>query len=266
MNNKPLLFDSHAHYDHPSFKSRGPEIIKELREKGLDKVVIPAITFDSNCQVRKMFPKDEYPFVYFAAGIHPKVISRVGRFISFAESVRNYCDDERTVAIKTGLDFSNDNLTGIQIAKQKEAMDILMEIADSYELPLVFHIRDAYDESINIFKQKDLRHGAVVHCFNASYDVYQAYMDVGITHIGIGGAVTYEQNAELRECVRKMPLEMIVLETDAPFQKPVGWLEGPNTSLSLYQIAEAIADIKGLSRDELIEETYKNASALYRLK
>ncbi len=331
------IFDTHAHYDHELFGGAGPELLKDMIARDvICGAVIPAITFESNF-CRDQFPKEEFPSVYFAAGLHPKCVlnepawgslkrlidpgepagrpfsgepgesgSRdqkntagrsfpgdpgepVGRPFSGepgelgsrdqknipgaakrqqdrSARILDLIGDERTAALKTGLDFSKKKLTDAQKEHQKQFMKLFIGLANHYKLPLVLHVRDAAEECVEVLRENSPETEAVVHCFNYDMDTARTMMEAGVTRFGIGGMLTRDENGPLRECVRELPLPNILLETDAPFVRPKGYEGEINTSVTLAGTARLIADLKGIAVGKVIEAANRNAAEFYRLK
>lgn len=263
--NKHKLFETHAHLDHDLYKGQGPVLAKELYESGVDWIVIPAITEQSNQKARELFDEENYPFVLFAAGIHPKVASSIKDDNFDWDKLTGYLSEERTVAVKTGLDLSPKNLTDKNILNQKHVLRHLLKMADEHNLPAVLHVRDAIPEIIEEIGLSKFSGRLEVHCFLYDLAVMNKLIQAGVHYFGIGGGVTFPENIALREAVAKMPLESILLETDSPFQKPYQYDQKLNTSYSLMQIAKEIATIKGIALDEVISATYDNSIRFFRL-
>ncbi len=253
------FFETHAHYDHKLFKKHGPELVEELKKAGVEWFVIPAITVESNEEVRKLFNEENYPYVLFASGIHPKIASYIIDEQFDWGVISGYLAEERTVAVKTGLDLSNVHLAEKLISNQRNTLHHLLMLADEHKMPVVLHVRDAVSELLEELERFCPSGKLEVHCFLYDTSVMNKLIEAGVSYFGIGGAVTRTENEALREAVMNMPLESILLETDAPFQKPYGYNEKLNTSYSLNQIAETIAELKKIPKDALINQVYENS-------
>lgn len=265
--NEHGLFDTHAHYDHPLFKGKGPELVSELFDRNvINGAVIPAITFESNFN-REMFPADNFPQVYFAAGIHPKCATNEAWWDDKKRAdFETLAEDPRTVAIKTGLDFYKTKLSDGQKAHQIRFFNYMINLANDRRLPLVLHIRDAAAEAIEVIRQNPLSVEAVAHCYTYDAATAQEMMSVGINRFGIGGMLTRTGMDGLRECVKELPLSAILLETDAPFVKPKDFDGEVNTSENLTEIAGLIAELKGIAVDEVVQAVQKNAMEFYGIQ
>ena len=261
------LFDTHAHYDHPLFGEEGSKILKQLFDEGIvDGVVIPPISFRSNFN-RDLFPRKEFPSVFFAVGVHPLCIDEHA-----LEAIYDSLELDRiigmpgTAAIKTDLDFHKEKLILGPKTYQYMSFEYFIGRANRYRMPMVLHVRDALEDTINTLSEKTLDVEAEVHCFTYDFEAAKALMDVGVTRFGIGGMLTRPEMEHLRDCVKRLPLSAILLETDAPFVRPAGYGDGPNTSRTLMQTAELIAQLREIPVEEVIEAVQQNAKDFFRLE
>ena len=254
------IIETHAHYDHRLYKNNGPSIVKALKEwGGIDKIVIPAISFESNYEARQQFGRKEFPYVYFATGIHPYAARGITESNIDWKEFEKMLSDKRTVAVKTGLDYIDPNMSKTEKDHQCKVLRKLIGFANEHDLPVVIHVRDmAVDDLLNELSETKINTTVEVHCFVHDFNTMQRMIDSGIRYFGIGGAVTKDY-PKLRECVTKMPLEMLLLETDSPFQKPRGYSGKLNSSYSLETIAQEIAGIKGISVEEVVAAANSNA-------
>lgn len=233
-----MIFDIHAHYDHKRFNSNRDDILKEIYNNDIIKVVNPAISYDSNFIMQEKLIN--YPYIYFAVGIHPKMIiqkTHKNEDIQREQSLRSLINKSRVVAIgETGLDY---HYSTEFKDRQTLWFHKHIQISQDMKLPLILHIREADNDAINILKQYFFNSNAgIVHCFNGNYQLAKTYLDMGFL-LGIGGTITYSDMHDLHNVIRCVPLSSIVLETDAPFVKPLGWI-GKNNSLSLPLIIKTL--------------------------
>lgn len=183
--------------------------------------------------------------------------------------------NQKCIAVgETGLDYSYPEFEPTHKDVQKRYLEHFISYANKYHLPAILHIRsgikeesisdrgvvDADEDAISIFKVNPPKFGAVYHCFCGDVETIKRYCDVGVKYFGIGGKIFYEK--ELEETVRFMPEDSLVLETDAPYIR-IPDVKGPNTSLSLWDIAERIAIVRGTTTEKIIELTTKNAERLF---
>lgn len=260
-----VLFETHAHYDHALFEGHGPKILRELLDDTIDGCVIPAISYESNFN-RTMFPFEQFSNVFFAAGLHPKISINEpfwnrDRKRKFEEIV----DDYRTVAVKTGLDFSKLKLTRAQKEHQVRFFKYLIDIANKKQLPLILHLRNSVYEAIKVLYDNPIRVEAVVHCFVYDYKAAEMLINAGVTRFGINSMIEREEMDELRAAVKKISMERLLVETDAPFIKPDGFAGNFNTSKSLIRTVEKISEIKQISIEDTVRELQNNAREFYGL-
>lgn len=260
------LFDTHAHYDHPLFAGKGPQLLRELLERrAAGGAVIPAISFDSNGN-RELFPPEDFPTVFFAPGLHPNFAMNEPLWdLDKREKFSHILEEPRSVAVKTGLDFSRTKLTEGQKEHELHFFRFMIDLAEEHGLPLVLHVRDAFPEAAAVLREKPLSTEAAVHCFTGGGKEARELMEAGVTRFGVGGMLTRDGMDDLRDCVQELPLSALLLETDAPFVKPKGYDGKVNTSETLPVVAELIAALKDLPTETVTAALQKNAVDFFRL-
>lgn len=256
------FFDSHGHYDHPRLDGLLTDSVMFF----VGNAVIPAITWESNYSGREKFPEETYPYIFFAAGIHPRYINRLEWNAKKDDEFEQLLKDERTVAIKTGLDYSDETLDDIGKSRQREYLDRMIGFANKTGLPLVFHVRDAMDAFISALMVHKLEVDAEIHCFNGTQTDVERLQYVGVKYFGIGGLVTRDNADALRWALTTIPDDRILIETDAPFLKPKGMKGKNNTPCSLMVIASEIARIKERVPSDISIMTYKNAASFFNIE
>lgn len=249
------------------------DLIQKMRDAGITGCIEPAIDVDSNELLLDLCGK--YPgFLYPAVGNHPTrcTHSSLGDF----RRIREYVRDRRVVAIgETGLDY-HDNRKVQHRFRQKVWFCWQIRLADSLELPLILHIREAHTDAIRILRRNRKKlHGGVCHCFAGDRETARIYTGELNLALGIGGMLLMKKEISdpLRDVVSETPLEYLLLETDGPFvkpEKPEGfsrkqWEKARNTSLILPAVAAEIAKIKGLSVTEVQRATEENAKRIFYL-
>ena len=252
--------------DHVLFVDSRYEIMERVQDAGIKYLINAPVTYESNFTSNEMFPANVYPNVFFAKGLHPKCALNEPEWDSNKKSqFEQLLADRRTVAVKTGLDYCNKKIQEDQKLRQKDFLKMLINCATQYDLPIIFHIREAVDDVIAFLREYPIRTEAVVHCYNScNWAKTQELMDVGIRYFGIGGMITRGDEA-LIDSVKNMPLKAILLETDSPFVKPSNSVEKVNTPLVLPQIAMKVAELQEKSIEEVVKQTYENACNFYRL-
>lgn len=258
--------DAHSHWADARLCNNEESLKLKLRtcfEKNIDFFLQGGVGPDD--WFRQLDLKKRYPDNFgLCFGIHPYYVS---------EHDSEECEtalDKLTVLLpqamalgETGLDL-RPHLMKESEGLQIEIFENQIELAKAFEKPLVLHIVQAHEKAIQIFDIWGVpSRTGLVHAFNGSYETAKKYIDKGFL-ISVGGAVTHEKNRKLQDCIRKLPLEYLLIESDSPDQPPAGW-EGLNESVSIYNVAEKIGLIRNLSVFEALEINTSNFKRLFRL-
>lgn len=253
---KPMIFESHAHYDDGQFEGDREELLAAMPEKGVGTIVNVGASVKSIEEVPKLAEK--YPHVYAAVGVHPDEVGGLNEEI-FAR-LQSQCEHEKVVAVgEIGLDYYWDNEAH---DVQKKWFIRQLNLAREKNLPVIIHSRDAAADTLEIMKEHGKGLRGVIHCFSASPEIAREYVKMGF-HIGVGGVVTFKNAKKLKEVVEETPLERILLETDCPYLAPTPYRGKRNSSLYIPYIAEEIASLKGVTYEEVIMQTEKNGKKLF---
>ena len=253
---KPMIFESHAHYDSSKFAEDREELLNSMQDNGIGTIINVGATWKSVTTVVEL--AKEYPFIYAALGLHPDEVGDLNeeRF----EFLRKQCQHEKVVAIgEIGLDYYWDNESH---EVQKEWFIRQLDLARELDLPVIIHSRDAAEDTLKIMKEHAQGLYGVIHCFSYSKEMAEEYVKMGF-HIGVGGVVTFKNGKKLKEVVEAIPLESILLETDCPYLAPEPYRGRRNSSLYIPHIAQAIADLKGITYEEVVEQTEQNGKELF---
>lgn len=253
---KPMIFDSHAHYDSHQFDEDRHELLLSMQENGIGTIVNCAADWESLTEVVEM--AQCYPHVYAAVGLHPDEVGELDeeRFAF----LKQQCQKEKVVAVgEIGLDYYWDTASH---DVQKKWFVRQLELAKELDLPVIIHSRDAAEDTWNVMKEHAQGLRGVIHCFSYSKEMAEEYVKMGF-HIGIGGVVTFKNGKKLKEVAQVVPLDRILLETDCPYLAPEPFRGKRNSSLYIPYIAQAIADIKGITYNEVVAQTAKNAKELF---
>jgi TatD DNase family protein len=253
------LIDSHTHLYVTSFNSDRDVMISRAMEAGVSRFYLPAI--DSETTMAMLELEEKYPGVCFAMmGLHPCSVNE--NYKAELDLVENWLSKRPFAAVgEIGLDFYWDKTFTEQ---QFEVFRVQIEWALQYKLPINIHTRNAMQETINVvkeFKGRGLK--GIFHCFTGSYESARQIIDTGFL-LGIGGVVTYK-NAGLAEVLSKIPIEHLVLETDAPYLTPVPFRGKRNESGYIKYVAERLMSIYQMSMEEIGEITSANALNLYAI-
>lgn len=265
----PCWIDTHCHLDAPEFAADGLAVRETARAAGVGHCVLVAVQRSNWRVVRDLAHAtgDSY-----ALGIHPLFTPQAqeGDIAALRAVLVQWRDDPHLVAVgEIGLDFFVPALTTPSArARQQWFYAQQVQLARELGLPVIVHVRQSSDALLQVLRATPVA-GGIAHAFNGSWQQAQAFIQLGFK-LGFGGAMTYERALRLRDLARRLPLESLVLETDAP-DMPPQWLyrtaaeraagqpQGRNSSIELPRIAQALADLRGIRAQTLAEATGANA-------
>ena len=255
-----MIFETHAHYEDGRFDEDRDEILGGLGTNGIEVVVNVGSTFETS--KTSIALAEKYPHVYAAIGIHPSEIDCLNE--SVYEWIRANASHPQVVSIgEIGLDYYWEKEQA-QRNKQKEAFIRQMEIAREVKLPIIVHSRDAASDTLDIMKRCNAYEiGGVIHCYGYSVEMAREFVKMGY-YIGIGGVVTFKNARVLKEVAAEIPLEHLVVETDCPYMAPEPHRGKRNSSLYLPYVVEQIAELKGVSAEEVMKVTRENGYKLFQ--
>lgn len=255
-----MIFDSHAHYDDEAFEEDREELLSSIPKEGIGRIVNVGASISSSKASIEL--AKNYDYIYASVGVHPSDTGELNE-----ENYQELCammDSEKVVAVgEIGLDYYWDT-PDREI--QKKWFVRQLRTAIEKKKPVIIHSRDAAAETLDIMKaEKPWDAGGVIHCFSYSVEIAKEYLNRGY-YIGIGGVLTFQNGKKLKEVAEYTPIEQILLETDCPYLAPVPNRGKRNSSLNLKYVVETLAQIKGMTPQQIEEITYKNACKLYRMK
>lgn len=254
-----MIFDTHAHYDDEQFDIDRDSLLLSMKENGIGTIVNIGANLASSETTLELAHK--YDFIYAAVGVHPSDCAELSE--DNFDRIRQMSADEKCVAIgEIGLDYywpEPDH------ELQKKWFVRQLDLAREVGLPVVIHSRDAAADTVQILKDNNAGEiGGVVHCFSYSKEVALECVKMGF-HIGVGGVLTFKNGKKMKEVVAEIPIENIILETDCPYLAPEPNRGKRNSSLNLPYVVKAMAEIKGITEQEVIDITERNARLMYRL-
>lgn len=250
-----MIFDSHAHYDDAAFDADRDELLEAMPAAGVVGIVNAAT--DLNTAPRSIALAKRYPFVYAAVGIHPEAAKRMDD--ADAATLRTLAAHPKVVAVgEIGLDYHYPD--GCPREVQIVCFERQLQLAQELSLPVVVHDREAHEDTLRLLRQ--YRPAGVVHCFSGSVEMMQEVVALGM-HIGLGGTVTFKNARRPVAVAAAVPLDRLLLETDAPYMAPVPCRGTRCDSRLIAHTAAAIAAIRGISVDELLSVTRANAERLF---
>ena len=254
-----MIFDTHAHYDDEAFDNDREALIRSLPEAGIGRVVNIAASPESIEECLDLAHR--FPYVYCALGIHPEHCAEMDE--ALLEEIRKKLRDEKAVAVgEIGLDYYWPE-PDREIQKHWFARQL--QLAAEVDLPVVIHSREAAADTMRIMKENHAEKvGGVVHCYSYSVELAREFVKMGF-YIGIGGVLTFKNARKLVEVAREIPLERLLLETDCPYLAPVPYRGKRNCSLYLPHVVAKLAELKGITEEEVIRVTEHNAETMYRI-
>ena len=254
-----MFVDTHTHlYDDRLTEPKQDEMIRRAFEAGVNQLYMPNCdqhTIPGMMRIAEAFPDQCLPMM----GLHPTYVK--DDFESELAIVRQWLDKQAFAAIgEIGLDYYWDKT---HVAQQKTAFERQIDWALEFRRPIVIHSRDSTADCIEIVRSKqngDLR--GVFHCFGGTKEEAEQIIDLGFL-LGIGGVITYKSNKALQEIVQQVPLESMVLETDAPYLSPVPFRGKRNESSYIMFVAEKLAELRGITIEEVGKSTTDTANKLF---
>ena len=247
-----MLIDTHSHINHEKLVNELPEILQNLKTGKVKRVICPSFSYSSSITSLEMAKNEN---VFCALGIHPEMANEYDT--KMEQLLIENANNLKVVAIgEIGLDYhygqENKDLQFQVLLRQ-------MELAKEFDLPIIFHIRDAFDDFFEFFeKHKDLCKKGVIHCFEGDIEVAKKALSLGLM-ISFTGLITFKHRENVREAVKYIPLEKIMVETDAPYLTPEPFRHKVNRPEYVELVAQKIAEIKGESVEKVEEITTQNA-------
>lgn len=254
-----MIFETHAHYGDYKFNEDRHKLLMSMKENGVGNIIEVGAGINSTKDAISL--SEKYDFIYAAIGIHPSEVADIDE--SHMDWLLSLSSKEKVVAIgEIGLDYHYDEPEHFV---QKKWFKRQLKLAKEAGLPVIIHSRDAAKDTLDIIKSDcAIENGGVIHCFSYSLEMARIYIDMGF-YLGVGGVITFKNSKKLVEVVANVPLNKIVIETDAPYLAPEPYRGKRNCSIYLKYVIDKIAEIKGISQQEVIDITEANAKKLYRL-
>ncbi len=249
------IFDAHAHYDDKWFDDDRFELLDSMKSKGVCGIVNNSVDLETS---RKSIAyAEKYDFMYAAVGFHPENIDNVPT--DYLDSLAKLCEHKKVVAIgETGLDYYWDTPRDLQKKYFEEQIKLSLDL----DMPLIVHDREAHGDTFDFLRKYKPK--ALVHCFSGSVELMREAVKLGM-HISLGGVVTFKNARHSIEVASEIPLDRLLLETDAPYLSPVPFRGKRCDSSMILYTAEKIASIRNIGIQELLDITNENARKFYNL-
>ena len=253
-----MLFDTHAHLNDPAFDPDREELMASFADAGVGLVMNAGCSLESSRDIVQMAEK--YPWLYASVGSHPDSADEVDEAV--LEEYRKLCkQSDKVKAIgEIGLDYYYED---IPREIQQRAFRMQMALAQELDMPVIVHERDAHNDGLAIIKEFPRVKG-VFHCYSGSAEMARQLVNLG-WYIGFTGVLTFKNARKAVETAASIPLDRIVLETDCPFMAPEPYRGKRNHPGYLYRMAEKLAEIRGISVEEVHTATLENGKRLYRI-
>ena len=250
-----LIFDTHAHYDDNAFDNDRYELLDKLFAGEVCGIVNQGTTVETSRFSLELAHR--YDKLYAAVGIHPECADE--NSINELKIIEKLCSDNKVAAIgEIGLDYYWD----VPQELQQRVFEAQLILANELSLPVVIHDREAHGDVLDYIRK--YRPKGIVHCFSGSREMAAEVVRLGM-YIGMGGVITFKNARRSIEVIETIPLEALVLETDCPYLAPVPFRGKRNDSSMIRFCAEKIAEIRGMSTDELLRITAENAQRVYNI-
>ena len=254
-----MLIDTHAHLDDARFDGDRDAMIARAREAGVENLV--TIGCDLTTSRAAVELADRYPFVYATVGVHPHEAKQIGD--SWYDDLRRLAQHKKVVAYgEIGLDYHYNHSPP---KLQRERFREQIVLARDLRLPIVVHTREAQDDTITVLKEENAADvGGVFHCFSGDARLAKDALDLGFL-LSFSGVITFQNATMLRDIVKTVPMDRILVETDSPYLTPAPHRGKRNEPAHVRLVAEKIAAIQGMTADQVAELTSQNARRVFKI-
>ncbi|MBQ2614130.1 MAG: TatD family hydrolase [Clostridia bacterium] len=254
-----MLFDTHAHFDDPQFDEDREQVIQSLRDYGVGNVTNIGASMETSRQAVAL--ANQYDFIYATVGVHPGEVDELTE--QDMQELKNLVlNNPKVRAIgEIGLDYHYEDADPDE---QQFWFRRQLKLAEELSMPVVIHDRDSKGKCIEILEEMDVRNG-VMHCFSGSAETARKLVDMGFM-ISFTGVLTFKNARRAVEACQAVPLERLMVETDCPYMAPEPHRGTRNFSGYVKYVAEKMAEIKGVSYEEIVRITTENAMRFYQIK
>lgn len=255
-----MLFDTHAHLNDPKFDDDREEVTRRAQEKyNVSRVVNVGYNRETIKSCLKL--AETYDFIYAAVGWHPHDAKHMRD--EDLTWIGSFAAHEKVVALgEMGLDYYWDNSPR---DVQADVFRKQIALAKEVNLPIIIHDRDAHEDVVQILREEHAEEvGGVMHCFGGDWEIAKACLDLGF-YIGLGGPVTFKKADDVRDIARKVPIDRLLIETDCPYLAPEPKRGKRNETGYVYYVARKMAEVRGMSTEQLAAQTTENACRLFNI-
>lgn len=251
------FFDSHSHYNDESFDIDREELIKQTLSENITRMMCIGYNVEKSRKAIEIAENNE--FIYASCGISPNDIEDYSE--ENLQKIEEMAKNKKIVAIgEIGLDYhwNKDNKED-----QKELFIKQINIANKYDKPIIIHTRDAFLDTIEILKNHPVKNKGIFHCCPLNQELIKEGLKLGF-YISFSGVITFK-NSKPEGSVSMVPLDRILIETDSPYMSPEPHRGKRNTSINVKYVAQKIAEIKGISLEEVAKATYNNTNKIFKI-
>ncbi len=254
------MIDSHCHINDNLYKENPEDYVKNAENSGVFQFLV--VGFDKASSVDAVNISKQFNGCYAAVGIHPSDIKK--RKENDLEEIKNLAKEEKVIAIgEIGLDYYWDKYEDVK-AEQRKYFIEQIKIANELDLPVSIHCREAIDDCLQILKENPVKNAGIMHCFAGSVESAKEFIKLGFL-LGFGGTVTFKNAVRPKEVVASIPSDSYVIETDAPYLTPDPYRGKENHSKYLYLIRNKIAELRGISPEQVEKETNENFKRVFKI-
>lgn len=253
------LIDSHCHFDFSAFDSDRENVWSQCRQLGMQNMLIPGVSPQQWADAAALC--EQMPGLVYAAGLHPWWLSKVA--IDAAQLEAQISDELQKPRCRAIGECGLDALLDLPIEQQLPLLKTQMALAKKLQVPIILHCVKAHNPMIRAIKEHNLSRG-VIHAYSGSYEQAMQYWKTGF-YLGIGGTITYPRAKKTRDAVSRLPLEALVLESDAPDMPLEGHQGHRNSPAALVEVAHTIAELRGEPVAKIAQQSSANARHLFNL-
>ncbi len=254
------LFDTHCHFDFAPFTADPEFELQRAAEQGVQRLLVPSIgpqDWQAVAELAQRFPST----IYYALGFHPLYLDASSpTHLPTLEKALMQAEQACVAVGECGLD----GMIDVDVALQEQMLIAQLSIASQAKLPVILHSRRTHNRLLQLLKQQRFQQGGVLHAFSGSVQEAQQFVDLGFK-IGVGGVITYPRANKTRQAIAALPVEHIVLETDAPDMPLNGFQGQANHPAQLAKVLETLAELKGVSAQYLAPILWQNSQMLFGL-
>lgn len=258
--NLPNLIDTHCHLTMPDFESDSTDVIKRATETGVTTLITIGTDLDDSRSAIAI--AEEHDFIYAGIGVHPHEVKELKDPETTSQTLTFLAKNKKVVAIgETGLDY---HYLHSPADMQQEYFRMHIETAITLDLPVIIHSREAKEDTMKILKAHGKGVRGVFHCFSGDMEMMEKVLDMGF-YISFSGVITFKKAENILEIIKHVPIDRILVETDAPFLTPQPFRGKRNEPSYVRYTAEKVAEVKGISKEETCVAIMKNAVDLFKI-